>query len=145
MKKNINIIAYFMVAIAFAVTIASCNKEEDEMEPPTISFKTGGSYTSADASLTAGSALVIGIEAEKSEAEGEDEDVLKHFNISRSLNGGATTSVYDVDLGAAEEELYEYDFNTNVSTTVGDTEKYTFTISNRDGLTGQVSLTITAQ
>lgn len=113
------------------------------MRNPSISFKTGGSYISSSTSVTAGDAVLIGIEAEK--AEGEEEDVLQHFNISKSVNGGAATTVYDVDLTAAEEDVYDYDFNTTASTTVGDTEKYTFTVTNRDGLIGQVSLTITAQ
>ena len=113
------------------------------MRNPSISFKTGGAYIAADAPVTAGDAVLIGIEAEK--AEGEEEDVLQHFNISKSLNGGAVTTVFDVDLTTAEEDMYDYDFNTTASTTVGDTEKYTFTITNRDGLIGQVSLTITAQ
>ena len=140
--KNKNIIITTLLLI---VTIFSACKKEDEMKPPSISFKTGGSYVSSSVSLPAGSALLIGIEASKSESEGEDEDVLTHFNISRSLNAGTDASVYNVDLTAAQEEEYDYDFATPVSTTVGDTEKYTFTITNRDGLTGQVSLTVTAQ
>lgn len=143
MKKQINILVICAIIVSISYVFSSCEKEEGEFAPE-ISFKTGGSYTSADATLAAGSSLTIGIDAEKSGEEEEAEDVLKHFNISRSLNGGASTSVYDVDMGSADEESFEYDFSTTVSSTVGDKEKYTFTISNRDGLTGQVSLTVTA-
>lgn len=142
MKKQIKFLSTLIIISIAIIAFSSC-KKEDEMRNPSISFKTGGSYISADAAITAGDAVLIGIEAEK--AEGEEEDVLQHFNISKSLNGGAATTVYDVDLTTAEEDLYDYDFNTTASTTVGDTEKYTFTITNRDGLIGQVSLTITAQ
>lgn len=143
MKKQIKFLSSLVVISIAIITFSSCNKEEDEMRNPSISFKTGGAYIAADAPVTAGDAVLIGIEAEK--AEGEEEDVLQHFNISKSLNGGAATTVFDVDLTTAEEDMYDYDFNTTASTTVGDTEKYTFTITNRDGLIGQVSLTITAQ
>lgn len=142
MKKNNSIL---ILTILLCVSILNSCKKDDAMKPPTISFKTGGSYISSSVSLSAGSVVLIGIEAEKSESEGEEEDVLNHFNISRSLNGGTDVSVYNADLTSALEEHYEYDFSTTVSTTIGDTEKYTFTITNRDGLTGQVNLTITAQ
>lgn len=142
MKKQIKFLSTLIIISIAIIAFSSC-KKEDEMRNPSISFKTGGAYIAADAPVTAGDAVLIGIEAEK--AEGEEEDVLQHFNISKSLNGGAATTVFDVDLTTAEEDLYDYDFNTTASTTVGDTEKYTFTITNRDGLIGQVSLTITAQ
>jgi len=138
MKLNTLIIA--VAAITFA--LASCNK--DEMEPPIISFKTGAGYTSDDITIAAGSSVLIGIEASKAEAEGEEEDVLSHFNISLSVNGGASTSVYDADMTAAQEEEYSYDYNAAASTTVGEVDTYTFTITNRDGLTGQVSLNVTS-
>lgn len=144
MKKQVQIIMVILTLISTTSIFSSC-KKEDEMEPPTISFKTDVGYTFADASVTAGSAILIGINAAKSDGEGEDKDVLNHFNISRSLNGAANTSVYDADLTSAEEENYSYDFSTTASASAGDTEKYTFTITNRDGLQGQVSLTITAQ
>lgn len=142
MKINNSIL---ILTVLLCATIFNSCKKEDEMKPPSISFKTGGSYISSSISLPAGSAVLIGIEAEKSESEGEEEDVLNHFNISRSLNGGTDVSVYNADLTSAQEEHYDYDFATIVSTTIGDTEKYTFTITNRDGLTGQINLTITAQ
>lgn len=143
MKKQIQVLTFVLIS-GLAITFTSCDKE-DEMEPPTITFKTGVGYTSADANATAGSALLIGIEAEKADSEEESEDVLTHFNITKSVNGGAGTSVYDIDVPEANENDYDYDFNTTAGTTVGDTEKYTFTITNRDGITGQVSLTITVQ
>lgn len=144
MKKQVQILMVIITLISTSAIFNSC-KKEDDMAPPTISFKSGLGYTSGDASVTAGSAILIGVNAAKSDGEGEDKDVLNHFNISRSLNGGALASVYDADLTTAEEENYSYDFATSASTSAGDTEKYTFTITNRDGLQGQVSLTITAQ
>ena len=50
--KNKNIIITTLLLI---VTIFSACKKEDEMKPPSISFKTGGSYVSSSVSLPAGS------------------------------------------------------------------------------------------
>ncbi len=143
MKKQFQALT-FMLICGLAITFTSCNKE-DEMEPPTISFKTGAGYTSANANATSGNSILIGIEAAKADSEEESEDVLTHFNITKSVNGGAGTSVYDIDVPDANEDDYDYDFSTTAGATLGDTEKYTFTITNRDGLTGQISLTITVQ
>lgn len=143
MKKQFQVLTFVLIS-GLAITFTSCNKK-DEMEPPTISFKTGAGYTSANANVTAGNSILIGIEAAKADSEEESEDVLTHFNITKSVNGGTGTSVYDIDVPAANEDDYDYDFNTTAGATVGDTEKYTFTITNRDGLTGQISLTITVQ
>lgn len=117
--------------------ISSCEKDEGKL--PDISFKTGGSYVSADASVTGGTAITIGINAAKT----EDKDVLKKFNISRSTNGAAATSVFDKTLSGSEGDNYSYDYTTTLDNVVGQTDKYTFTVTNRDGLVNQVSLTIT--
>lgn len=144
MKKQTIQLATLIIMICSITFLSSCNKE-DEMMPPTISFKTGAGYTSADANVTAGGAFMIGIDAAKADSEKESEDVLTHFNITKSVNGETGVSVYDIDVPAANEDDYSYDFNGTAGTTVGDTEKYTFTITNRDGLTGQIDLTITVQ
>ncbi|MEZ5013019.1 MAG: hypothetical protein R2794_01880 [Chitinophagales bacterium] len=143
MKKQIYFIITMVVFTATISFMSSC-KKEDEMKPPTIQFKTGGLYTSSDVSLTAGSPVLAGVIAKKADAESESEDVLEHFNISRSLNGGTNVSVYDEDIPQAMEDEYDNDFAAFVSANPGDVEKYTFTVTNRDGLTAQISITITA-
>jgi hypothetical protein len=115
----------------------SCEKDKGLL--PDIGFKTGGNYTSSDASLAGGSALLMGISASKT----EDKDVLKQFNISKSVNGGDNTSVFDKSLSGAEGDTFQYDYSTTVDDVSGQTATYTFTVTNRDGLVNQVSLTIT--
>lgn len=131
---------FFFLTIFAAYTLlqlSSC--KEDEGKLPDIAFKTGGSYVSADANLAAGSVVVIGIDAAKT----EDKDVLKKFTISKSVNGGATTTVFTKDLTGSEGDNYSYDYNATLGTDVGQVETYTFTVTNRDGLVNQVSLTLT--
>ncbi len=132
--KNRFKIMFLSVSI---LTLAACKKDEGNL--PTISFKTGGAYISSDVSKSKGSALVFGINAEKAEKK----DVLKKFNISKSINGGTSVSVYDQDLTGGDADKYTYDYSATLDTIVGQTCKYTFTVTNRDGLVNQVSSTVT--
>lgn len=128
-------------ALLFSILalISSCEKDEGRL--PNISFKTGGSYISADAIIAGGTSITIGIDASKS----EDKDVLKKFNISRSVNGAAATTVLNKDLSGSEGDNYDFDYTTTLDAISGQTNKYTFTVTNRDGLTNQVFLTVTVQ
>lgn len=134
--KKVLLSVFFLFAIAI---ISSCEKDEGKL--PAINFKTGANYLSADATVASGNSIIIGIDASKS----EDKDVLKKFNISKSVNGATATSVFDKDLSGSEGDNYSYDYATTAASTAGQTDKYTFTVTNRDGLVNQVSLTVTAQ
>ena len=52
-------------------------------------------------------------------------------------------SVYDQDLTGGDADKYTYDYSATLDTIVGQTCKYTFTVTNRDGLVNQVSSTVT--
>jgi hypothetical protein len=125
------------ILLSIIALISSCEKDEGKL--PTISFKTGGSYTSANASLAASTSVTMGITA----AKAEKKDVLRKFNISKSVNGAAATTVFSKDLSGSEEDNFSNDYTDAIGSTSGETDKYTFTITNRDGLVNQVSLTLT--
>lgn len=137
MKNSIFAIA----AIAAVSLFSSC--EKDEGKNPNISFKTGAAYVSGDATLAKDSMVVIGISASKA----EDKDVLKNFAITRSVNGGADSTIFKADLSGSDADNYNHDENIKIGASrvakSGDKEKYTCTVINRDGLTGAVSLTVT--
>ncbi|NVK04319.1 MAG: hypothetical protein HWD92_05825 [Flavobacteriia bacterium] len=129
---------YFTLAtIAGLFTLSSC--EFDEGILPDIEFKTGSGYLYEDTTLESGASFKTGIRAEKT----ENRDVLKKFNISTSVNGGATTSIYNRDLNDSEEDYFSYDYNGTVQADSGDVVLYIFTVSNRDGLVNQVDFEIT--
>lgn len=132
MKKLLVLFAIFNVL----VLLYSCEKDEGRL--PSIGFKAGGSYISSDTTISGSVAITMGIIASKSEKK----DVLKKFNISKSVNGGAATSVFDKSLSGSEGDDFKYDHSTTVETTVGQSTKYIFTVTNRDGLTNQVSLSV---
>jgi hypothetical protein len=108
---------------------------------PNIAFKTGGNYLSVDTTKAGKSSITMGINASKSESA----DVLKKFNISKSVNGAATTSLLDKDLTGAEGDTFSMDYTTTLDSIRGQKNKYIFTVTNRDGLVNQVSLTVTIQ
>jgi hypothetical protein len=137
MKTTFKIIAAFILT-ASSLALSSCEKDEGKL--PNIAFKTGAGYTSANATVAQGSTVLIGIDASKSEKK----DVLKTFNISKSYDGGANTTVENTDLSGSNEDNYSRDYSIVTRSQAG-TEKYTFTVTNRDGLTNQVTLTLTVQ
>jgi hypothetical protein len=134
MKK---ILAAMLFITAISV-MSSCKKEEDEGKLPNIAFKTGAGYTSADATVAQNTTVTIGINASKSEPN----DVLKTFDASKILDGGASASFYSEVLTGTLGDTYSKDLTITTRSVAG-TEKYTFTVVNKDGLKNQVSLTLT--
>lgn len=131
--KNI----FSSIALIIAITfLSSCEKDEGKL--PNIAFKTTSGYTSADKTVSTNTTLTVGITASKS----EDKDVLKTFDASKSLNGGTATSFYSETLSGTQGDSYTKDLQITTGSTAG-TEKYTFTVVNKDGLKNAVSFTLT--
>lgn len=136
MKKLINATyALFVIAI-LTFTLSSCEKDAGKL--PNISFKTGTGYTSADATVAKSAAVLIGINASKSEGK----DVITKFTITKSVNGADATTVYNQDVTNGDTFQYDYSFNTD---STAQQDKYTFTVINKDGIVNSVSLTLTVQ
>lgn len=123
-----------------SLSFFSCKKEEDQGKLPNIAFKTGAGYTSSDVTVTAGDTLLAGINASKA----EEEDVLVSYDVSYSYDGGASTPFYDESLSGSDQDNYSHDTQIITRSTAG-TEKWTFTVTNRDGLSNSVSFTVTTQ
>ena len=135
MKKTVFTLV-LLLALAFTY---GCKKDEGKL--PNIAFKTSSGYTYSSTTLAGGTHFTIGINASKA----EDKDVLKQFNVSKSVNGGASSSVFTVALTDAQQDNYSYDLPLVADTTSGQATTYTFAVTNRDGLTNSVSLTVTVQ
>ena len=70
--------------------------------------------------------------------------MLKTFDASRSYDGGPATSFLNESLSGSQGDNYAKDVSITTRNQAG-TEKYIFTVVNRDGLTNAVSLTLTVQ
>lgn len=132
--KNIHS-AFLWATLAMATS--AC--EMDKGILPEIQLKKGVDYISNDTILESGSYILIGVTAKKSETR----DVLKKFNISKSVNGGNQITVYSHDLISSEEDYYSYNYEGNLVADSSDVVLYTFTITNRDGLVNQAEVEIT--
>jgi hypothetical protein len=127
--------AFILTAALFNLT--SCEKDEGKL--PAISFKTTAGYTSADKNVNSGDAILVGINAAKT----EDEDVLKTFNIQHNVISGSAITDTTIVLTSADEDSFSKDFTLTPTGVSGDKVKYTFTVSNRDGLVNNVYFTLT--
>ena len=134
-KASIPAIVIVSISLLF---FSSCKKDEDKMIPPTIDFTTGAGYTSADAHIALNSAFKIGVDAKRT----EDKDDLKTFIVTRSYDGTPATTIDNVALTSAQAAEFAKDYNRTTRNTAG-TEKYTFTVTNRDGLITTKNITIT--
>jgi len=127
----------FIIPITTAVFVmSSC--EKDKMIPPTIDFTTGAGYVSADGHLAVNTNFKIGVTAKRT----EEKDDLKTFVVTRSYDGGAETTIDNVTIPSAQAGEFTKEYPLTTRNQNG-TEKYTFTVTNRDGLITTKSITIT--
>lgn len=136
MKKSLHAVYALLIIAIMSVSFASCEKDAGKL--PNIAFKTGTGYTSADATVGKNAAVLIGINASKAEGK----DVITKFTITKSVNSGAANTVYTQDVTNGDSFDYDYSLTTD---STAQTDKYTFTVVNKDGITNNVSLTLTVQ
>ena len=134
MKITLKTSILFLV-LAFGIISFSC--EKDEMIPPTIDFTTGSGYTSADSHIALDTDFKIGVTAKRT----EDKDDLKTFVVTVSYDGGAETTIDNVTIPAAQAGEFTKDYDLTTRNIAG-SEKYSFTVTNRDGLITTKTITI---
>jgi hypothetical protein len=128
--------ALLISGVLLVLSFSSCGK--DKMIPPTLDFTTGAGYTSADGHIALNTAFKIGVDAKRT----EDKDDLKTFTVTRAYDGGTTATIDNVTIGSGQAAEFTKDYNLTTRNAAG-TEKYTFTVTNRDGLITTKSITIT--
>lgn len=134
MKK----LAFFLL-IAVASLAASCKKSTDAHIPPDLAFKTGGNYTSGDRTIAHGDSILVGVVITKKE------DDLRTLNIGYAYDGASSSTTFlNYVMTSAEYGGYDHDFRIVTRNQAG-TEKWTFTVTDRDGNITQKSITLTVQ
>jgi hypothetical protein len=134
MKKIFSTLAIASSLVYFA----SCDKDEGKL--PNIAFKNTSGYVSANTTVKKDTVVLIGINASKS----EDKDVLTNFTGTVSYNGGSDSTLVTESLSGSSGDSYSKDIVVHTHNAAG-SEKYTFTVINKDGLKNTVSLTLTVQ
>lgn len=132
--KNLVQIMGFLALIALST---SC--EKDAHVPPKVVFKTGVDYTSADKIVAKNTAVKVGITADKVE------DDLKTLNVSYAYDGATTTTTkQNFDIPSANVSHFEQDVTITTRNQAG-TEKWTFTVTDKDGNITPLTVTLTVQ
>ena len=128
-----------LIILSLSIFSISCEKEKDAHVPPNVSLKTGTGYTSADTDVAQATQVTVGFVADKTE------DELKTFNVSYAFDNAATTTTdTTITLTSAEEDHYEKDYTFTTRNQAG-TEKWIFTITDRDGNIAQKQVVLTVK
>ncbi len=132
---NRPIIACALVAVLTGALAGGCKKETDPRVPPSMSFKTGSGYTSANDTVGQADTLLIGVVIDRTE------DPLISLNVSVAYDGGGSTTVHNIDLSG---EHVEHDEQVITRAQAG-SEKWIFSVVDRDGNITTRSLLLTVQ
>lgn len=125
-----------MLLIGAFASFSSCQLF-DPHKPPSVSFKTGTDYTSENATVGKGQTIKVGIIANK------EEDDMKTYNISYSYDATTTTTTKETfTLSGSEAQHYEKDYEFTTRNESG-TEKWYFTVTDKDGNIAKLSFTLT--
>jgi hypothetical protein len=129
-----------VVILLLVILVTSCKKKKtDPHVPPTVEFKTGGIYTSGDRTLNKKDTITVGITATKTE------DDLKSYNVSYLYDGNTTsTTFFNYVMTTAEVNSYSYDIKIICRNQAG-TEKWVFSVVDRDGNITQKTIVLTVQ
>jgi hypothetical protein len=125
--KKINLLIATLILTGFAF-MSSCTKDTN---PPTINFKGGATYTSTDVTIDAGSSLTFGILAQPGGAK------------LQSLKVVATTDNTPLVLDEITISCDSFDQDLTYSCMDAGVTRMTFTITDKDNQTAEVSLTVT--
>jgi hypothetical protein len=130
---------FYLTACVLIITAIACKKKKDAHVPPDVVFTTGVGYTSADATVAKGDTIKVGVTATKTE------DDLKSYNASYAYDGATTTTTFfNYYLQPSEYLSYSKTLSIPVRNQAG-SEKWTFSIVDRDGNITQKTITLTVQ
>ncbi len=139
MKTNHLFSSTVLIIGLVAITLGACKKEKDAHVPPDVVFKTGANYLSADGTVAKNDTFTVGIVATKTE------DDLKSYNVSYAYDGASgTTTFYNYYMQASEYTGYSKDVDIITRNQAG-SERWVFSIVDRDGNITQKTLNLTVQ
>lgn len=129
-----------IILLLITITFLNCKKKKvDPHVPPDVVLKTGTKFITADVTLPKQDTVWVGITATKTE------DNLKSYNVSYAYDGASTTTTFfNYLMTTSEYESYSKDIQIITRNQSG-TEKWIFSIVDRDGNITQKTILITVQ
>lgn len=128
---------YVVMISLFSLVFSAC--EKDAHIPPDISLKTGAGYTTADATVAKNQSIMVGVTGVKKE------DDMINYNVSYAYDNATTTTTYqNFSLTGSEQQNFTKDV-TFTTRNVAGTEKWIFTITDKDGNIAQKTIVLTVQ
>jgi hypothetical protein len=129
-----------LLLLAGAIVVSSCKKDDDDPTPvdlsPVMTFIGGAGYTDSDAEMAPSSAFKVGINASENPTSKSD---IKSYVVVRTFNNTPTTVFED---NSINESTYTKELDLLANTQSGE-ERWTFTITDKDGLSKQLVIMIT--
>lgn len=126
---------YLFALLAVAVTMTSCNKDDDPVGPPTLNFIGGEGYVDTDATINVNTIFKVGIAAS---SNAETNEKLTSLKLTRSIDG---TAFIDTTFSISEN-TFNIDFQFNAQQD-GVVETIAFLLTDKAGQTATKSLVIT--
>lgn len=132
MKSTRIVYLFSLLVLGMSLTFVACKK--DEREPPAVSFKTGAGYTFGNATVGRLDSILVGITATKTE------DELSTYNVSYAYDGATTTTTsqnFTISTDSYDKDV------TIITRNQAGTEKWVFTVTDRDGNITSKEFTLT--
>jgi hypothetical protein len=130
---------YIIIALLTIVTLSCKKAKADPHVPPDVELVSGTKFITADCTLGKQDSVWVGLRAHKTE------DNLKSYNVSFAYDGSQTTTTFfNYLMSSNEYDNYGKDIMI-VTRNVAGTEKWIFSIVDRDGNITQKAITITVQ
>lgn len=104
--KKINVLL-LMMALGVATLFTSCQKDEILDPTPSLNFKGGGEYVSANVTITAGESIKLGVNANQN---AETKSKLKTFTIVITQNNNPVTLINET-MTSDQKATYSQDFS----------------------------------
>ncbi len=139
MKKTIYV--FGLMLLAGAMVFTACKKDDDDPAPidytPVLTFIGGTGYVATDADMTVGSIFKAGINASENATSKKN---IETFKVVRIFNNVPVTVFEEDNIG---DPNYTWEDDSLIANAVAGEERWTFTVTDKDGVSKEISFIIT--
>jgi hypothetical protein len=133
---------FSMLAFAAVALLSSCSDEDDPKPAPSLDFVAGAGYTTGDVTLEPGSTLKVKWVANKGDKDMDLFSIkVNNGYLADYAPDGANSNPYS--LKGSNQNTYQGEVSTTVSSNVGTTETYTFTVTDKNGNSTSKTIKVT--